>query len=747
MIKKAVAIFLCIVNLCILGLCMPANAAESEDSMLPLLREMQIMVGDADGNLRLDDAVSRAEFSKVAVAASVYKNSVALNLKMSPYKDVNHQHWAAPYIKLASDNRLVNGYPDSSFRPENTVLYEEALNIFLKLLGYSDADFGSSWPYGQVGLAINIGLCDGLDKSIGETLTRRDVAYLTYNLLTALPKNSSSRYITTLNYNLMEDVVLLGTPLTDSSVGSGRINTTSGNFKCSVNLDELVGRKGDLIIKNTSEAVGFIPSKQYIEEYLVYQILENDIVVSDHGALKSLSMDDNLTVYHKSQTTTLKNARSGISIGDTLKIYKTSDMVTDYGMLATELLQGPITAVSQSVITTDAQTTFIRNGVQSGGFELNDILYYSKQLNTVWAYSKRVSGIYESASPNRDNPTAVTVSGTVYSLEGTEAFYKLSSKGSLQYGDSVTLLLGRDGKVADVLSGVSESVVGYLVETGKKSFTSSSGSEYSSYYVALIRSDGERLEYPTSSDYSSSKNKICKVTFQNQKATLARLNTDASLSGIFDWSSRTLGGKKLSGEINIMDISTMDSLETGSYVKVYPQRIDGIRLSGNDVLYYERNSAGEIHTLFLNNVTGDAQRYGIVISASDYTDRSNSRTYTYDIDGMVATVNGSIFPAVSSGAPSKFAFSGERLSGIAPLSKFHTPLSEITDFTVTCNGLVYTLSDKAVFYIKGEDYRYLKASKSDLISQQKNYTVYAYYDKDEADGGRIRVLVAVKKPI
>lgn len=738
--KKIITIFLCM-----LFMFTPVLAAENDASILPLLGEMKIMQGDTDGNLRLDDSVSRAEFAKVAVTASVYKNSVASNLKISPYKDVTHHHWAAPYVKLASDSKMVTGYPDSSFRPDNTVLYEEALTVYLKLLGYTEADFGTSWPYGQVGLAMNIGLCDQLERNIGDELTRRDVAYMTYNLLNAQPKNSNTYYIESLNYKIAEDVILLGTPLIDSSVGSGRINTTSGNFKTTRSFDDMVGKKGDLIIKNSNEAVGFIPSGQYVDEYLVYQVLDDNIVVSQNGNLETLSVDKNLTVYHKSQTTTLKNSMSAISVGDTLKIYRTPDMVTDYGVLSTELLKGPITATSKHAVATNENTTFIRNGMQSSGYELNDILYYSEKLNTVWAYSKRISGIYENASPNRDNPTSVVVSGTSYQLEGSEAFYKLSSKGSIQYGDSVTLLFGRDGKVADVITGVSETVVGYLIETGRKNFQNSDGSEYSSYYVKVVTAEGETLEYPTTSDYSVSKNKIVRVSFKNQQTKVSSVNTNTSVNGTFHYKSGKIGTNAIAEDVLILDVSTVDPMEMGNYIKVYPQRIDGISLSSTDVLYVQKNTSGEISVLFLNNVTGDAHKYGIVTYASEYNNDSKNRSYTYDIDGVSTTTSGSIFTSVSAYQPSKFVFSGNALDSITPLIKIATPVSQINDFTLLCNSTEYTMSDKVAVYVKNSDYQYLKMAKNDLIDQQEDYTVYAYYDKQEKYGGRIRVLVAVKK--
>ena len=53
----------------------------NDEDIMSLLSELNIMVGDDDGNLRLDDNVSRAEFAKIAVASSSYKDTVATGYK------------------------------------------------------------------------------------------------------------------------------------------------------------------------------------------------------------------------------------------------------------------------------------------------------------------------------------------------------------------------------------------------------------------------------------------------------------------------------------------------------------------------------------------------------------------------------------------------------------------------------------------------------------------------------------------
>ena len=112
----------------------------NDEDIMSLLSELNIMVGDDDGNLRLDDNVSRAEFAKIAVASSKLQRYSSNRFKSITFKDVTYTHWSAPYIKAAVSAGIAEGYVDSTFRPDNTVSYEEALTMVLKVLGYTTQD-------------------------------------------------------------------------------------------------------------------------------------------------------------------------------------------------------------------------------------------------------------------------------------------------------------------------------------------------------------------------------------------------------------------------------------------------------------------------------------------------------------------------------------------------------------------------------------------------------------------------------
>ena len=54
-------------------------AVSNDDSLISFVSSLDIMKGDPDGNFRLDDYVTRAEFTKVAIAASVHWPSQLLS--------------------------------------------------------------------------------------------------------------------------------------------------------------------------------------------------------------------------------------------------------------------------------------------------------------------------------------------------------------------------------------------------------------------------------------------------------------------------------------------------------------------------------------------------------------------------------------------------------------------------------------------------------------------------------------------
>ena len=738
-------------------LCLAGGAAfaqeYNEENAVGLIKSLGIMNGYPDGSFGLENNVTRAEFTKIAVAASSYRNSVATSMTVSPFPDVPYSHWAAPYIKLAVTNKLITGYADATFRPDNAVTYEEALTIALKLLGYTSEDFGSSWPYGQIGLAENLGLTKNITLGVGGVMTRGDVVRLLFNTLNTKSKGGNSYYIETLNYQVVEDVILVATAREDSSVGSGKVYTSAGTYKIddSFSYDD-IGKKGDLILKNSDEVVMFNPSAQNVEAYSVYQVLAGDIMVYSGGQMQALDIDTSVTTYNKSEKTTLKNVMSELATGDVIEVYRNVSGVVDYAFLSFDKMVGPVTVGAggwQTAlgVTDDSSMTLLRNGqkVTSSAIETYDILYYSKELATVWAYSTKVTGIYESASPNKDSLTSVTVSGVSYEIESAAAMNALSSTGSYQYGDTVTLLLGRDGKVADVMSKTTnETFYGYLIGTGKKDYTNANGDPYNAYYIKVVLPSGEAYEYTAKQNYENYINQVVRVTFEDGVAKVAYYQSSTDVSGKISASSRKLGEKQFAKDAKILDVNSTDSTTGGQYTSVFLQRLDGISLSSRDILYIGMNDDKQITELILNNITGDTFQYGIVISAPKLSENSVGGSYTLDVAGTTQTISSNATYSVSSGSPAKFNLNGNKINGMTRLVKLEGTVKSLTETTLQIKGgNTYKLSDSVLVYKKTGYNQYLIIPLSEVVGSDK-YTITPYYDKEETYGGRIRVLIAAE---
>lgn len=90
-----------------------------------------ILIGDENGNLRLDESITRAEFAKLLCMSGF---AAAKEEKTSPFSDVDSSHWAYSYICALNNSSLLCGYPDGTFRPNEKITLLQAERIMLRAL-------------------------------------------------------------------------------------------------------------------------------------------------------------------------------------------------------------------------------------------------------------------------------------------------------------------------------------------------------------------------------------------------------------------------------------------------------------------------------------------------------------------------------------------------------------------------------------------------------------------------------------
>ncbi len=206
-----------------------ATLPRNED-LFTMLDVMGIMTYDANGSFNEGSPVNRAALAKILVTASPYKGYATTTSRVSPFADVSFKHWGASYVSIASKNKFMTGYSDGTFRPDRTVLLEEAVSAMLRLLGYSNTDYTGAYPQGPLMKAEDIGLLENTTSSLGASLTRREMSILVYNLLNTPKKGESTVYAQSLGYKPSSEVLTLGDVIDENVTGPvtatpGKVNS------------------------------------------------------------------------------------------------------------------------------------------------------------------------------------------------------------------------------------------------------------------------------------------------------------------------------------------------------------------------------------------------------------------------------------------------------------------------------------------------------------------------------------------
>ena len=376
-----------------------------------------------------------------------------------------------------------------------------------------------------------------------------------------------------------------------------------------------------------------------------------------------------------------------------------------------------------------------RNGAASTAEALSDhdVVYFSKNMKALWVYTNRVTGPIQAITP-ASAPTSVTVAGKSYAIETSSAAFALSDLGSFEVGDPVTLLLGRDGKVAAAVApgtAADTSFCGVVISNVPQQYTDKNGNDYTAASVTVLATDGNT--YTCSTDRTSVRTgTLVQVTTTAGGAEVKNLST-ASLSGRVSSDGARLGGRDFAADVEILDVY-------GDHgVRVYPQRLAGMELTDGMVRYYLLDGSGDISRLILNDATGDMHTYGVITSVSEVNvpgSMTTAGTYVYDVAGAVHTLTGSTVYNVENG-PFLLKTDGGEIDRFANLTEVR--LTSVEGTTAYAGNRQYAIWDDALVY-EVRDNEYYPTSLA-LVSGG-DYALTGWYDKDQTDGGRIRVILA-----
>lgn len=177
------------------------NATHKNATAIEYLQQNNILEGYSDGTFRPETAINRVEFLKVVLEGS---NVTMDKTQFIQFKDINNNAWYISYLKKAYFEGWINGYPDNTFKPDQTINKVEALKIIGKVQGwdlstvqninyFSDTQ-ANAWYTPYVRYAKEHGLLEetGTLLSPDKLMTRANVSEIIYRSFSGItPKQVS----------------------------------------------------------------------------------------------------------------------------------------------------------------------------------------------------------------------------------------------------------------------------------------------------------------------------------------------------------------------------------------------------------------------------------------------------------------------------------------------------------------------------------------------------------------------------
>lgn len=169
---------------------------QSEAASVVWLQNAGILTGDADGNLRLNDPINRAEFLKILTLVkggdlNIYKSLIDLS-----FTDVEFGAWYTPYLQYAVAERIAKGYSDNTFKPAKTITYGEATKMVTAAFfdandsveyqykackkDLSSFGEGNPWYWNYLKLADSLCILPEIDFSPMDEITRGEMVEMLY---------------------------------------------------------------------------------------------------------------------------------------------------------------------------------------------------------------------------------------------------------------------------------------------------------------------------------------------------------------------------------------------------------------------------------------------------------------------------------------------------------------------------------------------------------------------------------------
>ena len=147
-----------------------------------------VVDGYSGGDFKPTEVLTRGAAAKIICNLILGPTTASyLSADTAPFKDVPVTNVFAGYITYCSQQGIINGYADGTFRPTATLSGNAFMKMLLGALGYDSAIegyTGANWTVAVIKQAAGIGLDDGNDEFVGsKAVTMRSYIFRAEYLL------------------------------------------------------------------------------------------------------------------------------------------------------------------------------------------------------------------------------------------------------------------------------------------------------------------------------------------------------------------------------------------------------------------------------------------------------------------------------------------------------------------------------------------------------------------------------------
>ena len=489
-----------------------------------VISALGIVDGYSDDSFRPDGVLTRGAAAKIICNLILGPTTAeALSAGTAPFKDVPVTNTFAGYITYCSQQGIISGYADGTFRPTGTLSGNAFMKMLLGALGYDssiEGYTGANWTVNVIKQAVGIGLDDGNDNFVGsQAVTREEAALYAFNMLQA----------TMVEYDQQNTIV----------VGDITINTTSSRKDVSNTTDtdgnigsrdrkmqfaeryfgDLSEHDGDSDAFERPSTTWKLKSKTigtYADEADATYTSEVKVgeIYSDLGLSDGISKQD-VTLYVDGLKTTysagdvVRGSRQNVGDdGALLDVYYDEDADT-LTLVQVNTYVGKIAAARKATSTRDAYVTLDVSDSFTGpggtydtdDFSKDDIVYYTYSYKTGEKCVESM-GLAEKVTGTMSTYTtegSVTVAGTKYNanVKSANNIYNLAT--TVDRSKDVTVYLDPYGYALYVDADTS---VEYAVVLN---YTAKAGDFNDTAKAELLFTDGTRktVEVDVPSDLTS----------------------------------------------------------------------------------------------------------------------------------------------------------------------------------------------------------------------------------------------------